>query len=152
MAKVGRKPTYDRPAVMAEVCQIMATSDRSLWSILASDDRFPSERQFFVWLSEDESLQQDYARAKDLQADYLAWQTVAIADDDSEDEMFVESDDASGKSARRVCNNEFVQRSRLRIDARKWLASKLAPKKYGDRITQEHTGDGGGPVVVKIEI
>ena len=31
-------------------------------------------------------------------------------------------------------NNEAVQRSRLRVDARKWLMSKLMPKKYGEKL------------------
>ena len=35
---------------------------------------------------------------------------------------------------------EHVQRSRLRVDARKWIASKLKPKKYGDYQKHEHTG------------
>ena len=39
-----------------------------------------------------------------------------------------------------------VQVGRLEVDTRKWLASKFLPKKYGDKITQEHTGEGGGPV------
>jgi hypothetical protein len=42
-----------------------------------------------------------------------------------------------------VLNKEHIQRSRLRIETRKWLASKLKPKKYGDKITTEHTGTVG---------
>ncbi len=38
-------------------------------------------------------------------------------------------------------NGEHVQRSRLRIDTRKWLAGKLKPKKYGDRINLDHAGE-----------
>jgi hypothetical protein len=42
-------------------------------------------------------------------------------------------------------NTDHIQRSRLRIDARKWLASKMAPKKYGDRVEQAHSG-GDKPI------
>lgn len=46
-------------------------------------------------------------------------------------------------------SDDFTQdpaRSRLRVDTRKWLASKVHSKLYGDKITQEHTGAGGGPI------
>ena len=59
-----------------------------------------------------------YARAREMQADLMAAQTVTIAD---------EAQDAN--------------LARLRVDARKWYASKLQPKKYGDKIAQEVTGD-----------
>lgn len=45
-----------------------------------------------------------------------------------------------------MVNHEQIARSRLRVDARKWAAAKLAPKKYGDRIAHEHGGAGGGPI------
>lgn len=38
-------------------------------------------------------------------------------------------------------DTEHVQRSRLRVDTLKWQASKLVPKKYGDKIHQEHSGE-----------
>jgi len=62
----------------------------------------------------------------------MAAQTVDIADDTSKDNSF------AGSVA--------VARSRLRIDARKWLASKLAPKKYGDKIDATLSGPDGGPI------
>ena len=62
----------------------------------------------------------------------MASQTVDIADDTSKDTGF------AGSVA--------VARSRLRIDARKWLASKLAPKKYGDKIDATLSGPDGGPI------
>ena len=43
-------------------------------------------------------------------------------------------------------------RDRLRFDARRWYLSKLAPKRYGERLIQEHTGPDGGPVVGKVEV
>ena len=38
-------------------------------------------------------------------------------------------------------NSESVQRSKLRVDTRKWLMSKLAPKKYGEKVDLEHSGE-----------
>ena len=59
----------------------------------------------------------------------MAAQAVDIADDTSKDNGFAGS--------------VVVARSRLRIDARKWLASKLAPKKYGDKIDATLQGPNG---------
>ena len=42
-----------------------------------------------------------------------------------------------------VLDAEHVQRSRLRIDTRKWMAGKLAPKKYGEKIEYELSGQIG---------
>ncbi len=42
-----------------------------------------------------------------------------------------------------------MQRARLRVDARKWVAAKLLPKKYGERYSAEITGKDGGPIVTK---
>jgi hypothetical protein len=54
-----------------------------------------------------------------------------------------------GGATERVVDQEHIGRSRLRVDARKWLASKLKPKKYGEKLSTELTGADGGPVVVK---
>ncbi len=63
-----------------------------------------------------------------------------IADDGS-------NDFTKDKDGKAVVDHEHIQRSRLRIDTRKWIASKLLPKRYGDKL--QHTGPGGGPVKVK---
>ena len=58
-----------------------------------------------------------------------------------------QDDDGEGNTEV-VFDSTAVQRNRLRVDARKWLLSKLAPKKYGDKLTQEHTGANGGAIEV----
>ena len=78
-------------------------------------------------------LSERYARAREQQAEILADQIISIADDDSEDIIFVEGNDASGMTAIPKANREFIQRSNLRVEARKWVAAKLLPKKYGDK-------------------
>jgi hypothetical protein len=50
-----------------------------------------------------------------------------------------------------VLNGEHVQRSRLRLDARKWALSKMAPKKYGDKLELGGTGEGGALLIQSIE-
>ncbi len=50
----------------------------------------------------------------------------------------------------KVLDHEHVQRSRLRVDTRKWAAGKLAPKRYGDKL--QHTGEGGGPIRTEVDL
>jgi hypothetical protein len=70
----------------------------------------------------------------------LVSQILEIADDARND--WVE------RNGERVTDNETVQRSRLRVESRKWAAAKLLPKVYGDRLQQEVSGPGGGPMQV----
>src|SRR5260370_2842775 len=74
-----------------------------------------------------------YARAREEQADKLFREIIEIADDASGD--YVTTSD--GKT---IVDHEHIQRSRLRVDARKWAAARLAPKKYGDRVEHDHKG------------
>jgi hypothetical protein len=67
-----------------------------------------------------------------------------IADDASRDTIQTEH----GQRA----DNEWIARSRLRVDARKWLMARLAPKKYGDKMLKEHTGADGGPVLSSLTV
>lgn len=110
-----------------EICEQISTSNKSLRSICIPDT-MPAVRTVLYWLSNNESFLQQYTRAKEEQADFLAEEIIEIADDTSQD---LERIDEYG---RRIENKEFVNRSRLRVDARKWVASKLKPKKYGDKL------------------
>jgi len=71
-------------------------------------------------------------RAREEQADRLFEECLAIADDTTGDVVMV----GKGGQVERVDHGN-IQRSRLRVDTRKWMAGKLAPKKYGDRVTHE---------------
>ncbi len=86
------------------------------------------------WLAEQPTFQEQYARAREFQADTLFDEIIDIADDGSNDWM-----ERSGKDDEPgwVLHGEHVQRSRLRVDARKWMAGKMRPKKYGDKMQVE---------------
>jgi hypothetical protein len=135
----GRPSSFTRE-IADEICERLAEGE-SLRSICRSDG-MPVQATVFRWLSIDEAFLKQYARAREAQADRLADEILDIADDSSHDTESTEHGDRP--------NNEWIARSRLRVDARKWLASKMAPKKYGDKVTQEITGGGGGALVVKI--
>lgn len=84
-----------------------------------------------------------YARAREAQADYLADEILDIADDSQYDIAV----DADGKE---IVNTNHIQRDRLRVDSRKWLAGKLKPKKYGEKQQVEQSGPDGGPIALAI--
>tara|TARA_R110000824_G_scaffold55742_3_gene153347 strand:- start:331 stop:750 length:420 start_codon:yes stop_codon:yes gene_type:complete len=85
------------------------------------------------WLRTHEEYLNNYVRAKKEQAQLLAEEIIEISDDRSNDLL----DGEYGK----VGNSTAVQRDKLRSDNRKWIASKLLPKKYGDKIEVENTGE-----------
>jgi hypothetical protein len=113
-----------RQRIMERVCDLL-TEGQTLRRICDSVEGMPKASTICLWLSESKELAEQYARARDIQADRFADEIIDIADTEPDPQV-----------------------ARVRIDARKWHASKTAPKKYGDRITQEHTGEGGGPVVI----
>jgi Fe-S-cluster formation regulator IscX/YfhJ len=78
----------------------------------------PALSTVFLWLSKHKEFSDQYARAKEMQMEAMAEEILQIAD----------SADA-----------ETYNPARLQVDTRKWLMSKMAPKRYGDKI--EHTGD-----------
>lgn len=132
--KPGRE--WDREMVMDYLCTQIATSSRGMVTILseggAGGHALPMFGVVDRWLHEDAALRERYARAKEAQADYMADEIMAIADDGRNDWM---QDDPGYRA-----NGEHIQRSRLRVEARKWLAAKLKPKRYGERVDVAHSG------------
>lgn len=115
----GKKP-LGRPTLFTEelgdeICaEIM--SGKSLVRILEKEG-MPDARSVYRWLREHEAFCRNYEKAKEDQADYFVEDILKIADEA----------DATN-----------VQVARLRVDTRKWAASKFKPKKYGDRVLQEN--------------
>ena len=129
----------------AEICARIVDG-ASLRTICSSED-MPDVRTVYRWLAINEDFRHQYALAREDQADTLADEIIDIADDSKHDIMIVTNPDGS---EREVENREVVNRSRLRVDARKWVASKLKPKKYGDAMI--HKGDETSPISVKINL
>ena len=127
---------YDREAVTAFVCSEIALG-KSLRSILDSDDNLPSSSTFLEWMGAASFLAEQYAHARQMAYELLADEIVAIADENY-------TTDEHGVKER--LSSEAIQRNRLRVDTRKWMLSKMLPKVYGEKLTQEVTGKGGGPI------
>jgi hypothetical protein len=139
-APVGA-PSIFSQELADEICRQMATG-RSLRSV-CREKGMPDLSTVIRWLAKEgpkwDEFRTQYTRAREAMADAMAEELLEISDDGSNDWMDRQRQDGSTE---RVLDHEHVQRSKLRVDTRKWLASKVAPKKYGERITQEHTGDG----------
>lgn len=117
------RPTDYTQALAEEICRRMALGE-SLRSI-CRDEEMPAESTVRMWAVADRSgFHAHYARARVSQMEALSEDLLEIADDKTED----------------------PQRARLRVDTRKWLMSKIAPKVYGDRTRHELTGANGGPI------
>lgn len=125
MMGVGRPSEFSQTTADA-ICDKLVEG-KSLRSILLADD-MPASSTVFKWLKQNPDFAEQYAHARDAQADTLADEILDIADDGTNDWM----DDQEEAGGVRY-NGDAVQRSKLRVDARKWVAAKLKPKKYGDR-------------------
>lgn len=114
----GGRPTDYTKEIGDLICEGIARKV-PLARLCDEDDSLPACRTVYAWLRVHDEFQQNYTHAKEDQADYLAEECLDIADDDS-----LEAND-----------------KRIRVDTRKWLASKFKAKKYGDKIQTEHSGN-----------
>ncbi|MCX8566847.1 MAG: hypothetical protein ON057_001574 [Glomeribacter sp. 1016415] len=130
-------------ALATKICERLMVG-QSLRSICAQKG-MPDQGTVYRWLEKSEPFRKQYTHAREVQADTLADEILDIADDSTQD---MQVDEQGHERVR----HEAVQRSKLRVDARKWLAGQLAPKKYGDRIQQNISGAHDGPIEQKITI
>lgn len=141
-AKKTGRPSRFSPRLAAAICDEIACG-KSLRKISAMPG-MPGMTTILRWLGRHESFRGQYARARELQAEVLADEVVDIADDATKD--WLPEAGAEGSVAGVTPNHEQIQRSRLRVDARKWFAARLAPRKYGDRQIHENVYPEGLPV------
>ncbi|ATI84294.1 DNA packaging protein [Salmonella enterica subsp. enterica] len=130
--KIGRPSDYTEE--LAEIICLRLAEGESLRSV-CRDDGMPSKQAVLRWLARNESFRAQYVRAKEEGAEAIAEELFDIADDGTNDWM--EKLDKDGEAIGYQLNGEHVQRSKLRIDTRKWYLSKIMPKKYGDHIQHE---------------
>lgn len=113
---------------------------------ICSEEGMPNKATVFRWLARHVEFSDQYARARDEQAETLFDEILDIADDGRNDWMQRNTEEDG--NAGWVINGEALRRSQLRVDARKWMAGKLKPKKYSDK--QIVSGDPEAPVKLEI--
>ncbi len=141
----GGRPTGYTKELGEEICDMLATTSDGLTTICKNED-MPHVSTVHRWLSKHKEFSDNYARARDAQADLLSDQIISIADDHKDDTII------NPNTGVPQMNAEWVARCRLQVDARKWKASKLAPKKYGERVQTEHSGSVAITPVTGIEV
>jgi hypothetical protein len=143
MAKPGPAPIFNRQ--LADVILERLSGGESLRSICQTPG-MPNRVTVLRWVANDvEGFAALYDRAREMQAHSMAEDILDIADDGRNDWMRANAANDAGW----VLNGENIQRSKLRYEARRWLASKIFPKQYGDRNVTEVSGPAGGPIAVK---
>lgn len=124
--------TYFSEEVFADMLERIACGDSV--RAICDEHGFPSRKTFYGWVLRNEDLRLRYETALVARHYALADETLEIADE------------PVGSLESGATDSGAVQKQRLQVDTRKWILSKLVPKKYGDKITQEVTGSDGGPV------
>ncbi len=121
---IGR-PTKYTPELAEKICLAISISTDSLTKICEQNEGFPSKKVIHEWKIRHPTFRAMYAEAKSNQAELLAEEITEISDDWS-------LDIADGEHGPIYLTGK-VQRDRLRVDSRKWIACKLLPKVYGDK-------------------
>lgn len=124
------------------ICELIADG-QSLRGIVLAEDGMPSRATVFKELAADHVFADQYARAREAQADTIFDEILKIADE-SQHDTYIDEDGNTRT------NQEVVARSKLRVDARKWMAGKLRPKVYGDKLNLQ--GDPDNPLALGLTV
>jgi predicted secreted protein len=136
------RPSTFTEEIAEEICERL--SEGEPLRQICRDDRMPAWRTVYAWKAANPDFDARIARAREAGFDAIAHECLEIADETAFDTIQGENGDRA--------NSEWISRSKLRVETRLKLLAKWDPKRYGDKITQEHTGAGGGPVQIeKIE-
>lgn len=139
---MGRPSDYTDD-LAAAICAELA-SGKSMRTVCLADD-MPSMQTVFRWLRARPDFREQYTHAKAEAADALVEEMIDISDDGTNDWM--EKHDKEGNAVGYQVNGEHIQRSRLRVETRKWIAAKLKPKKYGEKVDVNHGVQPDNPIM-----
>jgi len=134
----GGRPTTYSLDMADKICERLAAGE-SMRSI-SRDDSMPAISTMFKWIREHEEFSKQYTKAKEESADALVEDMMDIADNQVSQPLVVDGVPLLDKDGNPVMikDNVSVNHAKLRVDTRKWAASKLKPKKYGEKLTQDN--------------
>lgn len=136
----GGRPTLYTPENAEKICELIEQGF-SLRHI-ECEENMPEKTTIMRWCRKHPEFCKQYTRAKVRQAEAFAEEILDIVDDCRND--WVERE--TRNSSYIALNEEAVARSRMRMDARKWLMGKMKPKKYGDAVTTKHADANGDKI------
>lgn len=142
MTAVGRPTDYSEE-LAAEICERLANG-QSL-AAMCREPGMPNASSVYLWLIKHKEFSEMYARAREDQADTLADQIIDIADTPQ-----IGIKTKTGKDGVETHEGDMIEHRRLQVDARKWVAAKLKPRKYSEKFLNEHSGPDGSKLVINI--
>lgn len=116
----GGRPSNYSKEMAVRICKLIATGNKGLNSLCKEHSDLPDYSTIFDWIAGNQEFTNLYEKAKQEQAEFLADEILEIADDKTSDTII--------RDGMEVVDKENIQRSRLRVDARKWIAAKLSEK------------------------
>jgi len=125
------RPSLYTTEIAAEICRRISNGE--CLRDICKGDGFPSRDTVYEWRRVHPEFAEWYTKARQDQADTYVDELVALSDAPSE-------------------SADEVAYRRLQIDTRKWAATRLHPRFYGDKVSHEHAGEGGGPLQVSVSI
>jgi len=134
----GSEPVYTE-AMADEICERLASGEPL--NVICRDEHMPRESAVRRWVETRPAFAARYTRARDFGYDSIAEGIL---------ELGKLREEVSGPDG--YVDNGEIQRLRLLSENRKWLLAKLRPKQYGDKVTQEITGEDGGALITRIEL
>ncbi len=150
MGARGRPPSFKQEVADA-ICERLANGDALVR--ICELEGMPTTTTVRKWLVEGaradapkhlKDFLANYTRAREEQADAIFDECLAIADNATDDVLFLTEESSDGEGARPAIKHSAIQRAKLQIDTRKWMAAKLRPKKYGERM--QVAGDPDAPI------
>ena len=136
MAKTGR-PTIYKDSTVKAIC-LRLSMGQSL-NVICKLDKYPKKTTVYRWLQENEIFRDKYRHAREMQQENFLDEIIEIADDSKDD--YIEKQGKNGSYTQ--LDAEHVQRSRLRIDTRKWVMERMSSRKYGPKSEVDHKSSDG---------
>lgn len=134
------RPTAFTEEIADEICARLSAGEPL--AVICRDEGMPHRSTVYDWVAADEELSRRIACAREEGFDAIAAECLDIADDKSGDVRFV----GDGEGEREVCNTEFVQRAKLRIETRLKLLAKWDPKRYGEKMALTGGAEDDAPI------
>jgi hypothetical protein len=135
---MGRKTTFTEKTARA-ICERLA--DGEPLRQICRDDNMPAWRTVYDWIESVPEFAARIARARAMGFDAIAEEALEIANTPVMGETVETS--ADGKKVKR---EDMLGHRKLQIETRLKLLAKWDPKRFGDKVTNEHTGANGGPI------
>jgi hypothetical protein len=134
MTKTRKTATLYSIEIATEICRAIATNACGVGILCERNPHWPARQTINEWRYDHPEFHDMYYDARKHQIDLLAEEMIDIADEKTNDTIIRQGHDGKEKE---YMNTEWINRSRLRVDARKWMAMKLLPKIYGEKSEQK---------------